>query len=344
MDPGGRGRRKTLASDDARVSDNTNARTAERLAEFSNTSGSSIDRTKAVRENAPDLFEQMQNGEIKTNTAYNEMRKREKTKQLEEKANANQQLQDQPEWTLIHDDVIGGLASVRSHHSLARLICSDPPYNVGIDYGNGNAADRLPDGEYMAWVSQWLSECVDLLTDDGSLWVMIGDEYAAEYCLALKDCGLKVRSWIKWYETFGVNCSHNFNRTSRHIFYCVRDSQNFVFNEGAATCESARQAKYNDKRANQGGKLLDDVWTIPRLTGTCSERLPDFPTQLPLELVRRIVLCASEPGDLVLDPFNGSGTTGVACVESGRRYIGIDKSETFITKADLRLKGTTYAV
>jgi site-specific DNA-methyltransferase (adenine-specific) len=189
----------------------------------------------------------------------------------------------------------------------------------------------------MKWVRQWFALCWDCLTDDGSLWVMIGDEYAAEYAVELKATGYTLRSWIKWYETFGVNCSNKFNRTSRHIFYAVKDPAAFVFNPEAVTRPSDRQTKYGDSRASSGGKIWDDVWQIPRLTGTCSERIPDFPTQLPLALVEPIVLCASMPGDLVVDPFNGSGTTGVASVQNARKYVGIEKSEVFADMASKRI-------
>ena len=182
--------------------------------------------------------------------------------------------------------------------------------------------------------------CYEALAEDGSLWLMINDEYAADLLLVARDdIGLHFRSWVKWYETFGVNCSNNFNRTSRHIFYFVVDPKRFVFNETAALRPSDRQEKYGDTRAQSSGKILDDVWQIPRLTGTAKERIPDVPTQLPLELVSRIVQISSEPGDLVVDPFNGSGTTGVAAIRGKRKYIGIDASEKFIDIADKRLRG-----
>jgi site-specific DNA-methyltransferase (adenine-specific) len=247
---------------------------------------------------------------------------------------------DRPEFSLLNVDVLDGLQAVRDEHGPSRLIFTDPPYNIGIDYGNGEKADRLPDDEYMAWVSDWMGLCCDCLTDDGSLWVMIGDEYAADYHATLKFHGLTIRSWIKWYETFGVNCSNTFNRTSRHIFYAVKDPNSFVFDPEPVTRPSDRQTKYGDSRAAAGGKLWDDVWQIPRLTGTCAERIPDFPTQLPLSLVEPIVLCASMPGDLVVDPFNGSGTTGVAAVRNGRKYVGIEKSEVFADIATERLTGS----
>ena len=72
--------------------------------------------------------------------------------------------------------------------------------------------------------------------------------------------------------------------------------------------------------------------------GTAKERIPDFPTQLPLALVRPIIGACSNPGDLVLDPFCGSATTGVAAVELGRNFIGIEKSAHFADLATKRMK------
>jgi site-specific DNA-methyltransferase (adenine-specific) len=288
----------------------------------------------------PDLEKKVVAGQMKPAEALREIRSTKRRQELEQaaaKAAAERHESDRPKWSIINSDVMDGLESVRDEHGPARLIFTDPPYNIGINYGDGEQADRLSDAAYMKWVRQWFALCWDCLTDDGSLWVMIGDEYAAEYAVELKATGYTVRSWIKWYETFGVNCSNKFNRTSRHIFYAVKDPAAFVFNPEAVTRPSDRQTKYGDSRASAGGKVWDDVWQISRLTGTCSERIPDFPTQLPLALVEPIVLCASMPGDLVVDPFNGSGTTGVAAVRNGRKYLGVEKSEAFADIATKRI-------
>jgi len=290
----------------------------------------------------PDLEKKVVDGEMKPAEALREIRSDKRRKELEQAAEAAKasHSSDRPFWSLLNMDVLDGLEAVRDEHGPARLIFTDPPYNIGIDYGEGEKADLITPQAYMKWVRQWFSLCWDCLADDGSMWVMIGDEYAAEYCTELKATGFTVRSWIKWYETFGVNCSNKFNRTSRHIFYAVKDSSLFVFNPEPVTRPSDRQAKYGDSRAATGGKIWDDVWQIPRLTGTCAERIPDFPTQLPLALVQPIVLCASMPGDLVVDPFNGSGTTGVAAIRNGRKYVGIEKSEKFADMATMRLEAT----
>ena len=270
------------------------------------------------------------------------VKREEKLQELEQAAQQAEEeaiKEDSPKWSILNVDVYDGLDTIASDWPKSRLIFADPPYNIGIDYGNGKKADSLKPTDYMTWVDGWITRSINCLTADGSLWVMIGDEYAAEYGVLLKSKGLTIRNWIKWYETFGVNCTEKFNRTSRHIFYCVRDPKNFIFNAESVSRPSDRQTKYNDKRANPAGKVWDDVWMIPRLTQTCSERVPEFPTQLPFGLVSAIVACASVPGDLIIDPFNGSGTTGVAALSVGRKYIGIESNERYASLADKRLKG-----
>lgn len=243
----------------------------------------------------------------------------------------------QPEWSVVNHDCTKTLKKL----SGVRLVFADPPYNIGIDYGQGKEADRLSQAQYVTWCKRWILAARKTLTDDGAMWVMVCDDYAEHIAIALNECGLHRRAWIKWYETFGVNCSNNFNRCSRHIFYYVVDPKRFVFNTHHKSMQqrSARQDKYNDSRAVKGGKLPDDVWQIPRLTGTSAERLPGFPTQLPVSLLERIIQCSSDPDDLVCDPFCGSGSTGVAAIQGSRRFIGIEKNSQYANKARRRLSG-----
>jgi site-specific DNA-methyltransferase (adenine-specific) len=313
--------------------------TDHKIAEAIGTNRTYVNDARKIHESRPDLHEKVKAGEMTIPQAKTEIKRDEKRRELEVKAVAvKEAFADQPTWTLINQDVLDGLQSVADHHGPARLIFADPPYNIGVDYGPDHD-DDLTDAGFVDWCLGWTRQCCDCLTDDGSLWLMINDEYAADFVLNAKDCGLTMRAWIKWYETFGVNCANNFNRTSRHILYFVMDPDQFVFNETAVLRPSDRQTKYNDARAQSSGKIMDDVWQIPRLTGTSRERIPDVPTQLPVELVRRIVEVASEPGDLVVDPFCGSGTTGEACVLTERKFVGIDRSAAFIDIADKRLKG-----
>lgn len=295
-------------------------------------------RALALEKKRPDLADQVIAGTLTQPQALRQMQRDEKRADLVAQATCAAAA-GTPEWRIIAGDCIAELANVAP--ASARLVFADPPYNIGIDYGSGAAADRLADADYLAWCTRWMQAAVRVLTPDGGLWVMINDEYAAEFTGALKGLGLTIRNWIKWYETFGVNCARKFNRCSRHIFYCVRDAQHFVFNPEAVSRPSDRQAKYADGRADPGGKLWDDVWIIPRLVGTAAERIPDFPTQIPLAITRAIVGCASQPGDLVIDPFSGSASTGVAAVELGRRYLGIERNPQYCELSRLRLRAAS---
>lgn len=298
---------------------------------------SQAQKLAAIAESGNGLFEEVRSGKKTIAQAEREVQRARKRDDLEAKAAATKHRSDL--WKIITGDCLRVMAGMGA--GTARIGFADPPYNIGIDYGEGESADLMPEREYLVWCRKWMGECVRLLTPDGSLWVLINDEWAAEFGMILKhDLKLTVRSWVKWYETFGVNCSNNFNRCSRHLFYCVKDPKRFVFNADAVCRPSDRQTKYGDKRADPGGKVWDNVWCIPRLVENAKERLPDFPTQLPIDLLTPIVGCASEPGDLVLDPFCGSGTTGVASVIQGRQFLGIEKSKRFAELASLRLKAT----
>jgi site-specific DNA-methyltransferase (adenine-specific) len=220
------------------------------------------------------------------------------------------------------------------------LIFADPPYNQGIDYGE-HYNDPMNPSEYRAWSLKWMCACVRLLAPDGTMFLLKRKEWAAHSELLLMKAGLRIRDRITWYETFGVNCTNRYNRTSRVLFWCTKNPKRFTFNRSAVTRPSDRQTKYNDKRANPDGKVWDDVWTISRVAGTFKERIKGFPTQLPLALLRPIVGAHSNPGDLVLDPFSGTATTGAACIELGRHYLGIEKSANYAELSRRRLASTT---
>jgi site-specific DNA-methyltransferase (adenine-specific) len=336
---GGRGKKKTPA-DDASAGDlpkrdrSENARI--QAAKSQNVSERKAKNAQRVKKKRPDLAKKVLDGDMSLAQAAREVDRDEKRKELDKKAAEAERVAATATgraWQVIQGDCGDELAKVKG----ANLIFADPPYNIGIDYGQGTAADRLPDRDYFDWCRGWVTACAQALAGDGTLWVLINDEHADEFGMMLRATGLTRRAWVKWYETFGVNCANNFNRCSRHLFYCVKDPEKFTFNAEAVNRPSDRQAKYNDKRADPGGKLWDDVWQIPRLVGNDKERIPDFPTQLPLDLLRPIVGCCSNPGDLVVDPFSGSATTGAAAIESGRRYVGIEKSERFAELSRKRL-------
>jgi site-specific DNA-methyltransferase (adenine-specific) len=318
-----------------------NGRTAEVLARQGNVPVRKVKDAARLEAEAPDLAGEVLAGATTLARARREVGSRKKLKELAAKADRTASrlkeagaLGEEP-WEVRHGDCLAELAKVKA--GTVRLVFADPPYNEGVDYGKGEGADRLPDEAYLEWCRKWLAECARVLTDDGSLWVLISEDYADYVGLMLRDEGLHRRRWLVWEETFGVHLQDNFGRCARHLFYCVKDPERFVFHAEAVRVPSDRQTKYNDKRADPAGRVMPNVLHFSRVMGNHPERVPGVPTQLPLDLLRLVVGCASDPGDLVLDPFCGSGTTGAACVELRRHFLGIEEQAGYVKLSKQRL-------
>ena len=218
------------------------------------------------------------------------------------------------------------------------LVFADPPYNIGYVYDEYH--DDLPADQYVSWCRDWMAACQRVLTPTGSFYLAIGDDFAAQIRMAGKELGLHLRNWIIWYYTFGQNMKAKFCRSHTHIFYFTKHASEFTFNDHALRFPSARHTEYQDLRANPRGRLPDDVWDeFPRVCGTFKERDGFHGCQMPEAMLMRIILASSNPGDIVLDPFVGSGTTAAAAKRLGRRYIGIDISAEYVKRTRERLKG-----
>ncbi len=216
------------------------------------------------------------------------------------------------------------------------LVFADPPFNIGYVYDKYH--DDMPNEEYVAWTRRWMAACRRVLKPTGSFYIAIGDDFAADVRIIGRELGLHLRNWIIWHYTFGQNMKAKFSRAHTHIFYFTKDAAEFTFNDRALRFPSARHTEYQDLRANAAGRLPDDVWgEFPRVCGTFRERAGFHGCQMPEALLMRIVMASSNPGEIVLDPFVGSGTTAVAAKRLGRRYIGIDLSPTYAEHTQERL-------
>ncbi len=254
-----------------------------------------------------------------------------------------------------HGDCIAGLNKLPV--GTVDLAFADPPFNIGYEYDVYD--DKKQRHEYLDWSRAWIGAVHRVLSPAGTFWLAIGDEYAAELKLASQEIGFHCRSWVIWYYTFGVNCKNKFSRSHAHLFYFVKDPQQFTFraDELENRIPSARQLVYADARANPAGRLPDDTWVLrpqdladcfttaedtwyfPRVAGTFKERAGFHGCQMPEQLLGRIVRLCSNPGDVVLDPFSGSATTVAVAKKLGRRYVAFDLSEDYVTRGRARLAG-----
>ena len=255
--------------------------------------------------------------------------------------------------TLHNCDCVAGMKELDS--GVVDLAFADPPFNIGYEYDSYD--DRLESEKYLDWCRQWTAEVVRVLKPNGTFWLAIGDEYAAELKVMLQqEHRLCCRSWVVWYYTFGVNCKYKFSRSHAHLFHMVKDPKDFTFNVESIRVPSARQLVYGDGRANPVGRLPDDTWILrpqdlpegfqpdentwyfPRVCGTFKERTGWHGCQMPEQLLGRIIRSCSREGELVLDPFGGSGTTLAVAKKLGRKFLGFELSKEYSEQIRKRLE------
>ncbi len=236
------------------------------------------------------------------------------------------------------------------------LVFADPPFNIGYLYHGYDDERKMED--YLKFSEDWMRAVHRALKPTGSFYLAIGDEYAADLAvIARRQIGFNMRNWIIWHYTFGQQTKQMFAKSHTHILYFTKNKTGFTFNPDSVRVASARQTTYGDKRANSKGKLPDDTWLLrppeaapfgyfesdtdtwnfSRVCGTFKEREGWHGCQMPIGILNRIVKASSNPGDIVLDPFNGSGTTTVAAAMLDRKYVGIDQSEEYVGFARKRL-------
>lgn len=240
------------------------------------------------------------------------------------------------------------------------LVFADPPFNIGYDYDVYD--DKKDANEYLDWTKKWMTAVSRVLKPDGTFWLAIGDDFAAESKLiAQREAGFHCRSWVIWYYTFGVHCTKKFARSHTHLFHFVKNPKKFTFNDMTVRVPSARQLVYADKRADKDGRVPDDtwilrpqdlpegfqqgdVWYFPRVAGTFKQRAGWHGCQMPEQLLARIIRVSSndqnESGEqeLVLDPFSGSGTTLAVAKKLSRNFVGFELSKEYAKKVQARLK------
>lgn len=243
-----------------------------------------------------------------------------------------------------------------------RLVFADPPFNWNRAYDEWK--DSMPDREYCditetfrepgaeakSFTMRWLDLCVGALTDDGSMWVNIPDTWAAEIVVYLKERHrLHMVNWCVWHYRFGQNTTKRFINSKVHALYFCRDPERRVWNTADILETSDRRAIYGDPRTESkrdgmpaGMRVPMDVWYGQfwgRVQGNNKERRPYHDNQLPEVYLERVILACSEPGDTVLDPFIGSGTTAVVARAHGRNFVGCEFSEKNLDGALERCEG-----
>ena len=224
------------------------------------------------------------------------------------------------------------------------LIFADPPYNLQLSgdllrpnnskvMGVDDEWDRFGSfKEYDTFSKSWLNACGRVLKPTGSLWVIGSYHNIFRVGATLQDLGFWILNDVIWRKTNPMPNFRGRRFTTAHetVIWCGKDpaAKRYTFNYDAM------------KSLNEGIQMRSD-WLLPLCTG--NERLKKdgqkaHPTQKPESLLSRVILATSKPGDLVLDPFSGSGTTAATAKRFGRRFIGVEQELEYVKLSRRRLE------
>ena len=210
------------------------------------------------------------------------------------------------------------------------LVIADPPYNLGKNYGN--KSDSKQKGEYLEFTREWLQEATRVLKPDGSIYVFMGFRFISHLYIALEEeLGLNFVNWISWHYTQGIGKKKGFSPRHDDILLFSK-SKRPVFNLDAIRVPQKYYRSVNNMRGANPG----DVWQFSHVH-YCQESRTKHPTQKPEGLMERMILASSNEGDLILDPFSGSGSTLRVSQQLQRRSIGIELNEEYVTMTQRRL-------
>ncbi len=230
----------------------------------------------------------------------------------------------------------------------AQLVITSPPYNIGKEYEQGQ---KLTLDQYVAGQEQVIAECVRVLRPGGSICWEVGNHVSSSEITPLdivlypafrQHPDLKLRNRIIWHFEHGLHCTKRLSGRHEAILWFTKGSE-YTFNLDPIRVPQ----KYPGKRAWKGpragqytgnplGKNPGDVWIFPNVKANHIEKTP-HPCQFPIELVERFVLSLTSPGELVVDPYMGVGSTACAAILHGRRVAGADIVSEYIRIARERL-------
>ena len=243
-----------------------------------------------------------------------------------------------PSWidTVVEVDCVEGLRQLPS--CSVDLIVADPPYNLDKDFGVWKERERR--GDWLTWSKEWLNECERVLKPGGSIFVYGIHRHLCWLQCHLYDLHLTYRRQIIWHYENGFSGYTKTLAAEYEAILWFSKGDSFTYHPIRVPYKSVERLKYKVKKngktwvPNPAGRLAGDVWNIPTLAGRrFRDEKVDHPTQKPLVLARRLVEHFSNPGEMVLVPFAGSGTECVAAVECMRQFVGFEVNPSYVNLA-----------
>lgn len=231
--------------------------------------------------------------------------------------------------------------------AFADLVIIDPPYNLSKDF-NGNKFTAMSNDNYEDYLRSWFGLVCGKLKPTGSLYICGDWKSTATLQRVIEEAGLAILNRITWQREKGRGAMSNWKNGMEDIWFAVKDPKNYYFDVEAVKMKRRVLAPYRidgvakdwtetdegNFRMTCPSNFWDDIsipfWSMPENT--------NHPTQKPEKLIAKLVLASSKPGDVVFDPFLGSGTTNVVSKKLGRIYCGVELDEEYCLYAAKRLR------
>jgi site-specific DNA-methyltransferase (adenine-specific) len=243
---------------------------------------------------------------------------------------------------IINDDCVAAFALLGSKS--IDLVVADPPYNLTKSFGKNSFKKTSPE-KYEELLDQWLLPLIPLLKKSASVYIC-GDWRSASAIQRVGTKHMQLRNRITWEREKGRGSKTNWKNASEDIWFFTVSNE-YTFNESAVRLKKRVIAPYKEngkpkdwKKEKEGNFRLtspSNLWTDISVPFWSMAENTVHPTQKPEKLIAKIVLASSNPGDVVLDPFAGSGTTPVVASKLGREFIGIESDEAYCLIAQKRL-------
>ena len=225
------------------------------------------------------------------------------------------------------------------------LLFIDPPYNLTKSFNTINFQKR-PLDEYREWFESWFPKLLRTLKPTASVYICADWQSSSAVHLVAQKY-LIVRNRITWEREKGRGAKTNWKNCSEDVWFCTV-SDKYFFDVEAVKIKRRVIAPYTDSNGNpkdwertENGNFRltypSNIWTDLTVPFWSMPENTDHPTQKPEKLLAKIILASSKPGDLVFDPFLGSGTTSVVAKKLGRRYVGVEIDLTYCCLAEKRL-------
>jgi len=233
------------------------------------------------------------------------------------------------------------------HHNKIDLIITDPPFAIDFKAKKANynrTASRVMKGyneikpeDYYDFTFDWMSQARRILKESGSMYVFSGWNNLKDILMALDDTGFTTINHVIWKYQFGVVTKKKFVTSHYHCLYVCKNEKKRKFYpfsrfKKTAKTKEGRSLHYRDK---------EDVWDIKREYWTGDEKTP---TKLPAQLIEKMLQYSSKKGDVVFDPFLGSGQVAVLSKSLGRKYLGFEIVKEYYNFAKKRLDKNVYRI